>query len=44
MRFNNFFHHYFKLSMNQIEEFTNYYYPQIQEEENQVAAEEPKGR
>ena len=29
--------------MNQIEEFTNYYYPQIQEEENQVAAEEPKG-
>lgn len=29
--------------MNQIEEFTNYYYPQIQEEENQVAVEEPKG-
>ena len=29
--------------MNQIEEFTKYYYPQIQEEENQVSPEEPKG-
>ena len=29
--------------MNQIEEFTKYYYPQTQEEENQVSPEEPKG-
>ena len=29
--------------MNQIEEFTKYYYTQIQEEENQVSPEEPKG-
>ena len=29
--------------MNQIEEFTKYYIPQIQEEENQVTPEEPKG-